>query len=190
MQDAIQQYYDITRREVQEVELAIVAKDREMELLEDNHRVELRVYQQKVKHLEYEHSNNIKDIVKDGMNWLDSESYSHDKREIDLLKIKEQLKFQKMEAELVNATKVTEIRQLHEKQLIKLRSQFDEGLNELTARLTSRLTTLISDLELQTRVEIHEVEERKNQHINDLIKNHKKAFGQMKLYYNDITSGE
>eukprot|EP01035_Chromulina_nebulosa_P020305 gene20305-26356_t len=41
--DAIQEYYDITRREVQEIELAINAKDREMELLEDNHRVELRI---------------------------------------------------------------------------------------------------------------------------------------------------
>jgi hypothetical protein len=51
--DSIQQYFDTTRREVRELELAISAKDREMELLEDNHRVELRVYQQKVKHLEY-----------------------------------------------------------------------------------------------------------------------------------------
>jgi chromosome segregation ATPase len=33
------------------------------------------------------------------------------------------------------------------------------------------------------------VEERKNQHINDLVKNHKKAFNQMKLYYNEITRG-
>jgi growth arrest-specific protein 8 len=160
-----------------------------MELLEDNHRVELRVYQQKVKHLEYEHSNNMKDIVKDGTNWLDSESYSHDKRQVDMLKMKEQMKFQKMEMELVNASKVTEVRQLHEKQLIKLRQQFDEGLNELTTRCQNRLTSLESDLELQRRVEIHEVEERKNQHINELIRNHKKAFAQMKSYYNDITSG-
>ena len=45
------------------------------------------------------------------------------------------------------------------------------------------------DLELRRRVEVHEVEERKNQHINDLVRNHKKAFGNMKAYYNDITSG-
>ena len=61
--DSIQNFFDITAREVKELELAIAAKDREMELLEDNHRVELRVYQQKVKHLEYEHKNNIKGIV-------------------------------------------------------------------------------------------------------------------------------
>lgn len=37
-------------------------------------------------------------------------------------------------------------------------------------------------------MDIHEIEERKNLHINDLMKNHEKAFGQMKAYYNDITN--
>jgi len=37
------------------------------------------------------------------------------------------------------------------------------------------------------KVEIHEIEERKNQHINDLLKNHEEAFREMKDYYNDIT---
>ena len=39
--DSIQQFFDITRREAKELELAVTAKDREMEILEDNHRVEL-----------------------------------------------------------------------------------------------------------------------------------------------------
>lgn len=158
-----------------------------MELLEDNHRVELRVYQQKVKHLEYEHRNNLKGIIHDGTNLLDLEQSMHQSRERELLKIKEQLKFERMEMELVNATKVSEIRSQHEKQIAKLRHQFEDGLQELNLRCESRLKQLENDLELRRRVEIHEVEERKNQHINDLIKNHKKAFGQMKDYYNDIT---
>jgi hypothetical protein len=36
-------------------------------------------------------------------------------------------------------------------------------------------------------VEIHEIEERKNQHINELMSNHEVAFTEMKNYYNDIT---
>lgn len=187
--DSIQQYFDITQREVRELDLAVSAKDREMELLEDNHRVELRVYQQKVKHLEYEHRNNLKQIVHDGTNLLDAESTSHQSKERELLRMKEQLKFEQMEMELVNATKVAEIRQQHEKQIAKLRHQFEDGLGELNVRCEGRLRQLEADLELRRRVEIHEVEERKNQHINDLIKNHKKAFWQMKSYYNDITGG-
>jgi myosin heavy subunit len=160
-----------------------------MEMLEDNHRVELRVYQQKVKHLEYEHRNNIKAIVQDGTAVLVEEQKSHEDREKDLLRTKEQLKFEKLELELVNASKIAELRQQADRQLFKLKQQFEDGLTELTSRCEARLRQLEVNLELRRRVEVHEVEERKNQHINDLMKNHKKAFGQMKTYYNDITGG-
>lgn len=118
---------------------------------------------------------------------MESEQATHEDRERELLRIKEQLKFEQMELELVNTVKVAEVKQQHEKQLHKLRQQFEDGLNELRLRCEGRLSQLETDLELRRRVEVHEVEERKNQHINDLIKNHRKAFTQMKAYYNDIT---
>jgi growth arrest-specific protein 8 len=53
---------------------------------------------------------------------------------------------------------------------------------------TNVVLQLEDDLELRRKVDIHEIEERKNQHINDLMRNHEKAFRQMKNYYNDITN--
>lgn len=38
LQDTIQTFYNITHREVETLELKTSAKDREMELMEDNHR--------------------------------------------------------------------------------------------------------------------------------------------------------
>ncbi len=38
-----------------------------------------------------------------------------------------------------------------------------------------------------TSQEIHEIEERKNTHINELMKKHERAFAEIKNYYNDIT---
>jgi chromosome segregation ATPase len=49
------------------------------------------------------------------------------------------------------------------------------------------MKSLQEELELRMKVEIHEIEERKNQHINELMKNHEDAFKEMKEYYNDIT---
>ena len=37
-------------------------KDREMEELEERHQVEIKVYKQKVKHLLYEHQNNVSQL--------------------------------------------------------------------------------------------------------------------------------
>lgn len=44
------------------------------------------------------------------------------------------------------------------------------------------------ELELKLKVEIHEIEERKNLHINELINNHNEAFTELKQYYNSITA--
>jgi len=46
---------------------------------------------------------------------------------------------------------------------------------------------LRDELELRRKTEIHEIEERKNGQINALMKNHEKAFSDIKNYYNDIT---
>ena len=49
-QDTLQTFYDITRKEVNDLDMRIMSKDREMEVAEDNHRVEARVYSQKVRY--------------------------------------------------------------------------------------------------------------------------------------------
>jgi len=74
----------------------------------------------------------------------------------------------------------------------------DHSFNETEVMLNSQRKDLISkyehklkelreELELRMKVEVHEIEERKNQHINELMKNHQEAFTEMKTYYNDIT---
>ena len=44
-QDTISTFYDISRKEVKELELEITEKDREMEMMEENHQVEIKVWQ-------------------------------------------------------------------------------------------------------------------------------------------------
>lgn len=51
-----------------------------------------------------------------------------------------------------------------------------------------KMVRLHKELLLRMKVEIHEIEERKNQHINELMTQHEIAFREMKTYYNDITN--
>lgn len=50
-----------------------------------------------------------------------------------------------------------------------------------------KLKNLRDELDIRRKTEIHEIEERKNQQINTLMRNHEKAFSDIKNYYNDIT---
>ncbi|NXJ86814.1 DRC4 protein, partial [Trogon melanurus] len=58
---------------------------------------------------------------------------------------------------------------------------------EIEAKYTKKMQALRDELDLRRKTEIHEVEERKNSQINELMKNHEKAFSDIKSYYNDIT---
>ena len=65
------------------------------------------------------------------------------------------------------------------------RRVYNDGSNN--AEYEQELKDLEAKLYLKKKVEIHEIEERKNQHINDLLRNHELAFSELKMYYNDIT---
>merc|ERR1712078_818369 len=58
---------------------------------------------------------------------------------------------------------------------------------ELQQKYEKKMKILRDDLELRRKQEIHEIEERKNTHINELMKKHERAFAEIKNYYNDIT---
>jgi len=186
--DTTQTFFDLTKKEVYDLELQINAKERDMELMEDNHRVEIRVYVQKVKHLEYEHKNNLKQIAAEGGNLLADEQETHDNKELDVKHEKKHRKLELVELDLNNAAAILQEKENNAKNLLKMREGFQKDLDALTNRCQKRLEQLEADLELQRKVCIHEIEERKNLHINDLMKNHEKAFSQMKKYYNDITN--
>merc|ERR1719396_178950 len=79
------------------------------------------------------------------------------------------------------------MRQGFAKGLQKLRETFESNHNTLWQQYEQQVEELKIDLELRRKVEIHEIEERKNQHINELLFNHQEAFDEIKAYYNDIT---
>jgi uncharacterized protein YukE len=185
--DTINQFFEITKREREELELQIMTKDREMEQLEENHRVEVRVYVQKVKHLEYEHKNSSKKVKRDGESSLEDEHEASVRREVELKRLKKSLKLELTERELANEFQISEWKQKHAKNLGKLREEFNHNIELLEGKYQDKLVALKRDLELRRKVEVHEIEERKNLHINDLMRNHEAAFGQIKDYYNDIT---
>jgi ADP-dependent phosphofructokinase/glucokinase len=54
----------------------------------------------------------------------------------------------------------------------ELKVTLDTSKKQLIENYEQKLEHLKEELDLRMKVEIHEIEERKNQHINDLMKNH------------------
>lgn len=60
--DKVNTFWEITKRQLEEKKAEMRNKEREMEEAEEKHQVEIKVYKQKVKHLLYEHQNNIAEL--------------------------------------------------------------------------------------------------------------------------------
>ena len=91
-------------------------------------------------------------------------------REIDLKRAKKELLLQLKERELANEEEINNMRQQHDKNLTKLREEFNKTLNAIQDKYEVKVEKLRGDLMLRRKVEIHEIEERKNLHINDLVR--------------------
>jgi growth arrest-specific protein 8 len=142
---------------------------------------------QKVKHLEYEHGNNCDKVKIDAQKIMKEERVHHIENDKDMLAKKKEQKQQYIGDDSTNQGDIEH----REKDLDANYKDTEDMLNdqrkELIGKYEIKMTELRQELELRMKVEIHEIEERKNQHINELMMNHQEAFTEMKVYYNDIT---
>merc|ERR1712151_923394 len=157
------------------------------EMLQRDHNVHIKVHEQRVQNLEYEHKESRRQVSLGGENSIQKEREEHSDRVQGMSKEKSVLKRDMKEQQLENEDDVKMMRQGFAKALQKLRDQFENNHRQLQADYEEQVEQLKIDLELNRKVEIHEIEERKNQHINELMFNHQEAFDEIKAYYNDIT---
>ncbi|XP_074769423.1 dynein regulatory complex subunit 4 isoform X3 [Athene noctua] len=185
--DKIHTFWEITRRQLEEKRAELRNKDREMEEAEERHQVEIKVYKQKVKHLLYEHQENLTELKAEGTLSMKRAEEDHWAQEMDLRKEMRSLKVELKKQELASEVVVKNTRLEQEQEITRLRKDFERQVKEIEAKYTKKMQALRDDLDLRRKTEIHEVEERKNSQIDELMRNHEKAFSDIKNYYNDIT---
>lgn len=185
--DMVNRFYEITKQEVKQIEAELLNMDRQMEMLERDHRVHIKVHEQKVQNLEYEHKNSKRQVNQEGDMGIQKERDIHTDRVIHMNKDKIEIKRALKDQQYANEDDVKMLRQGFAKAIGKLRETFEHNHRQLESQYEEQVEQLKVDLELRRKVEIHEIEERKNQHINELLFNHQEAFDEIKTYYNDIT---
>ncbi|GAB1606784.1 Dynein regulatory complex subunit 4 [Argonauta hians] len=185
--DRVHTFWDITQQKLTETQAMLRNKDRDIEDTEERHQTEIKVYKQKVKHLMFEHQNNITQLKAEGtvsLKLAQELNYSHEQQ---LRKDKRCLKVELKEMELAHEDMMKALQKKNSEQVTNLQAEFELRAREIELKYDKKMETLRDELELKRKVEIHEIEERKNSQIITLMKNHEKAFSDIKNYYNDIT---
>ncbi|KAJ8303478.1 hypothetical protein KUTeg_019874 [Tegillarca granosa] len=185
--DKVNTFWEITKRQLEEKKAELRNKDREMEDSEERHQTEIKVYKQKVKHLLYEHQNNIAEQKAMSAAALKLAQDEHRGNETLLRKEKRSLKVELKEDELAHEDYIKNMKKKHDEEITELRTDFERQAREIEAKYEKKMRALRDELDLRRKTEIHEIEERKNGQINELMRTHEKAFSDIKNYYNDIT---
>ncbi|KAK0159289.1 hypothetical protein PV328_010184 [Microctonus aethiopoides] len=185
--DKLRTFWEITRNQLDEARAIIRNKEREKEELAEKHDTELNLYKQKVKHLMYEHQTNLTETKAEHMVALKIAQDDHSEQENELIKDKKDLRQSHKEQEFTHINEIRALKLKTAEELSELIKKFEAEAMEMEQKYEHKLTSQYESLNLKHRMEITEVEERKNLQIASLIKNHEKAFSEMKAYYNDIT---
>ncbi|KAI4875249.1 hypothetical protein NFI96_006676 [Prochilodus magdalenae] len=185
--DKIHTFWEITKRQLEERKAELRNRDREMEEAEERHQVEIKVYKQKVKHLLYEQQNSISELKTEGVLATKLMQKEHADLEKELRKGMRTLKVDLKEQELSNENLTKSLKLKHDEEITTLRNDFERQVREIEAKYEKKMQALRQEQDLSRKTEIRETEERKNSQINTLMKNHEKAFSEIKNYYNDIT---
>ena len=83
--DMIHDFYHNTRQEIKELEARISNLDTDMQDMEEKHRTQIKVFNQKVKHLEYEHGNSCDKVQNDSQKVMKEERTYHTNEEKEML---------------------------------------------------------------------------------------------------------
>lgn len=118
---------------------------------------------------------------------MKEEKNHHTDKDKDMLKDKKKYKDEYVREDINGQGEIENLEKDLDTGLVDTEKALNMQREMLITSYENKLGELKKELELRMKVEIHEVEERKNEHINDLMKNHEEAFKEMKEYYNDIT---
>ncbi|XP_018340103.1 PREDICTED: growth arrest-specific protein 8 [Trachymyrmex septentrionalis] len=185
--DKLRTFWEITRQQLDEARAVVRNKEREKEELVENHEAELKLYKQKVKHLMYEHQTNLSETKAEHLVALKLAQDDHFVQENELIKDKTNLKKVQKEQELAYMNEIRALKLHNSEEMNNIIKKFESEAIELEQKYEQKLTSQYESLILKHRMELTEIEERKNAQIANLIKNHENAFTEMKNYYNDIT---
>ncbi|XP_016115439.1 growth arrest-specific protein 8-like [Sinocyclocheilus grahami] len=184
--DKIHTFWEITKRQLEEKKCELRNRERELEEGEERHQVEIKVYKQKVKHLLYEEQNMLSELKAESVVSSKLLQKEHAAFENQLRKDMCCLKVDVKEQELSNENVIKNLHLKHDEEITVLRNDFARQVREIESKYKKKMQKLRQEEELRCKTEIHEIEERKNSHINMLMMNHEKAFRDIRNYFNDI----
>ncbi|KAK7863112.1 hypothetical protein R5R35_001999 [Gryllus longicercus] len=186
--DKLKTFWEVCRQQLEEAKAELRNKDQFIQDDDKRHRTEIKVFEQKVKHLEYEHQNNIAELKAENMVSLKKAEDDFKKCEELLLQDKNALKYQLEEIQDVHLTELCIVKAMHKMEISNMRKNFEVQSRDLEKKYEQRLQKIRTELMLQHRIELASAEERHKVRVNEIGQYHTQINDKIRHYYNNVTS--
>ena len=165
----ITEFYELSKEEEKKLRDACEKEEIVMDHLQQEHQNEINAFINKFRHLEYDHELFINEkLPNKSQEAMDKEEEIRGHREEIYMQKKQELKDGIKSNTIRHRDQIESKKQSLQNNYDDKKRQLEERLKNIIRRYKQKMKQLGEDLELRLKVEIHELEERKNLHINNL----------------------
>lgn len=186
--EKINYFWIVEKKTLTEKQADLRNKEREFQDLEERQQIELKMFQQRLKHLRYHQQDEVVELKTDAELALKLQEDHHRVTEAEIKKDKRALKVEYKEAEIAHEDFIRMLKLEQDQEILKLRQKFDRMARDMQQKYELRMKTIRDDMERTRRKQIQKIEEAKNAHIKKVMEKNQKDFLEIKVYYSEITT--
>mmetsp|Transcript_73315 Transcript_73315/g.184760 ORF Transcript_73315/g.184760 Transcript_73315/m.184760 type:complete len:461 (-) Transcript_73315:54-1436(-) len=186
--EKINYFWIVERKTLQEKQADLRNKQREYQDLDERQQIELKMFQQRLKHLRYHQQDEVVELKTDAELALKLQEDHHRITEAEIKKDKRALKVEMKEAEVAQEDFIRMLKMEQDHNILELRQEFDRKARDMQQKYELRMKTIRDDMEKQRKSQIQKIEEAKNAQIQRVMAKNQKDFFEIKNYYSEITN--
>eukprot|EP00416_Gambierdiscus_australes_P039960 CAMPEP_0171103368 /NCGR_PEP_ID=MMETSP0766_2-20121228/58878_1 /TAXON_ID=439317 /ORGANISM="Gambierdiscus australes, Strain CAWD 149" /LENGTH=459 /DNA_ID=CAMNT_0011563787 /DNA_START=89 /DNA_END=1464 /DNA_ORIENTATION=- len=186
--EKINYFWIVEKKTLNEKMADLRNKEREYQDLEERQQIELKMFQQRLKHLRYYQQDEIVELKTDGELALKLQEDHHRVTEAEIRKDKRALKVEMKEAQVAQEDFFNMLKLEQDQKILELRQEFDRRARDMQQKYELRMKEIRDEKEKQQQKQIHKIEEAKNAQIQEVMAKNQKDFLEIKVYYSEITN--
>merc|ERR1712232_664414 len=186
--EKINYFWIVEKKTLTEKQADLRNKEREYQDKEERQQIELKMFQQRLKHLWYHQTDEVVELKTDAELALKLQEDHHRVTEAEIQKDKRALRVEMKEAEVSQEDFIRMLKLEQDQKILELRQEFDRRARDMQQRYELRMKTIRDEMERTRRRQVQTIEESKNEHIKRVMQKNQKDFLEIKVYYQEITT--
>ena len=184
--DAVLSYYEVTQCKLQHIKLEVEQAERNVEEAHNNHSLELSVYDDRLKRIQYDHANHLKAVDEEGTQAIQASKEQHANRLQDLHSSRREVVLETQEMQVLHTEEIHEAKKRYTRQLQEERLRLDEELVEFDRKCQNHHVEMTQDSKAQRKADIRRAEDRGKGHLEELEKQHQTRLDETRVYFEGI----